>query len=250
MKKPLNINNIINNKEYEKLRNEYNKLKLEFDKYKESTSDKLKEIESLLSQNEKIKKENEEMKKKLYKININTNTYHTNNQIKYNKEAYISLLEKQKEFLISMLLTVINLNIKNKINKDMILFQLDKNIWKEKEKEKFVNDIINSIQENKNNINNTKIINLRYRNNNIKNNNIFSINNFKFQILSSKVPSKNNKINNFIHNNVNDKLKDKKELELLRKINDMLGIIKKKKDILKYRKNNLSFRTSTIKEEK
>ena len=53
MKKPLNINNIINNKEYEKLRNEYNKLKIEFDKYKESTSDKLKEIESLLSQNEK-----------------------------------------------------------------------------------------------------------------------------------------------------------------------------------------------------
>ena len=98
MKKPLNINNLINNKEYEKLSNEYNKLKTEFDKYKESTSGKLKDIELILTQNEKIKKENEEMKKKLYKININTNIYHTNNQIKYNKEAFISLLEKQKEF--------------------------------------------------------------------------------------------------------------------------------------------------------
>ena len=75
------------------------------------------------------------LKKKVYKTNINTYT----NQIKYNKDAYIALLEKQKDFLISILVNLINtLNIKNKINRDIIIFHLEKNIGKEKEKEKFI----------------------------------------------------------------------------------------------------------------
>ena len=252
MKKPISINNIINNKEYEKLNKEFRKLREEFNKYKESTSDKLKEIEIL-------RKENDDLRKKFNKITINT--YQPNvNQMKYNLDNYISLLEKQKEFLIAILLTLFNnLNIKNKINKDMILFQLEKNIGKEKEKEKFLNDIINLIQENKNynnynyNINNNnKIINLRYRNTNYKYNYNLCIYNFKFQFLAEKVNKvlfKNNKINNYIYISGNDKLRDKKETDLLKKINEMLNIIKKKKDLLKLKKNNLSFRTSTIKEE-
>ena len=243
MKKPISISNIINNKEYEKLNKEFKKLRDEFNKYKESTTDKLKEIEIL-------RRENDDLKKKFNKINFNT--YQANvNKIKYNMDNYISLLEKQKEFLIAILITLFNnFNIKNKINKDMILFQLEKNIGKEKEKEKFLNDIINLIQENKNN--NNKIINLRYKNINYKYNYNLSINSFKFQFLADKVNKvlfKNNKINNYIYISGNGKLRDKKEIELLKKINEMLNIIKKKKDLLKLKKNNLSFRTSTIKEE-
>ena len=245
MKKPISINNIINNKEYEKLNKEFKKLRDEFNKYKESTTDKLKEIEIL-------RRENDDLKKKFNKINFNT--YQANvNKIKYNMDNYISLLEKQKEFLIAILITLFNnFNIKNKINKDMILFQLEKNIGKEKEKEKFLNDIINLIQENKNNNNNNKIINLRYKNINYKYNYNLSIYSFKFQFLADKVNKvlfKNNKINNYIYISGNGKLRDKKEIELLKKINEMLNIIKKKKDLLKLKKNNLSFRTSTIKEE-
>jgi hypothetical protein len=48
-----------------------------------------------------MKKENHDLKKKVYKTNINTYT----NQIKYNKDAYIALLEKQKDFLISILVS-------------------------------------------------------------------------------------------------------------------------------------------------
>lgn len=241
MKKPININGLITSKEY-----------------RENTSDKKKDIELLISQNEKMKKENHDLKKKVYKTNINTYT----NQIKYNKDAYIALLEKQKDFLISILVNLINtLNIKNKINRDIIIFHLEKNIGKEKEKEKFINDIKNLMEDNKNgnaninfNIKNNKTPNLRY--NNIDSNYIknisFNKTNFNFQILSiknNKTSYKNNKINNS-YNNGNDKTRDKKEVELLKKINEMLGIIKKKKDILKYKKNNLSFRVSKIKEEK
>ena len=247
MRKPININNITNNKENEKLRTENKKLKEEFDKYKES----------LLSQNEKLKKENDDLKKLINKTNINTYQ---------NKDAiYISLLEKQKDFLISILLMIINSNVKNKINKEMIIFQLEKNIGKEKEKEKFVNDVLHLIQDNKisinNNItnnNNTKVINLRYNNytnnnNNIKNNSIYIRNNFNFQILANKVNKvlfKSNKNNNLNYINTNEKMKDKKESELLKKINEMLNIIKNKKDALKHKKNNLSFRTGTNKEGK
>lgn len=242
MKKPININNIPNNKEYEKLRTENKKLKEEFDKYKES----------FISQNEKLKKENSELKQIIFhKTNINTNQ---------NKDTYISLLEKQKDFLISILITLINSNMKNKINKEMIIFQLEKNIGKEKEKEKFLNDVLNLIQDNKinltNNNTNNKNINLRYNNyinNNGKNNNAYAKINFNFQILSNKVNkvlSKSNKSNNSYYANGNEKIKEKKELELLKKINEMLNIIKKKKDALKNRKNNLSLRTGTNKENK
>ena len=223
MRKPININNIGNNKEYEKLRTENKKLKEEFDKYKES----------LLSQNEKLKKENSDLKQiLLHKTNTNLNAYQ-------NKDTYISLLEKQKDFLISILITLINSISKNKINKEMIIFQLEKNIGKEKEKEKFIT--------------NNKTINLRYNNyinNNGKNNNVFVKNNFNFQILSNKVNKvifKSNKSNNSYYI---EKLKEKKELELLKKINEMLNIIKKKKDALKNRKNNLSFRDRNNKENK
>ena len=243
MRKPININNIGNNKEYEKLRTENKKLKEEFDKYKES----------LLSQNEKLKKENSDLKQiLLHKTNTNLNAYQ-------NKDTYISLLEKQKDFLISILITLINSISKNKINKEMIIFQLEKNIGKEKEKEKFINDFLNLINDNKINfINNTnnKTINLRYNNyinNNAKNNNVFVKNNFNFQILSNKVNKvifKSNKSNNSYYTNGNEKLKEKKELELLKKINEMLNIIKKKKDALKNRKNNLSFRARNNKENK
>ena len=244
MRKPININNIGNNKEYEKLRIENKKLKEEFDKYKES----------LLSQNEKLKKENSDLKQiLLHKTNTNLNAYQ-------NKDTYISLLEKQKDFLISILITLINSISKNKINKEMIIFQLEKNIGKEKEKEKFLNDVLNLLHDDKINlINNTnnKNINLRYNNyiNNIygKNNNVFAKNNFNFQILSNKVNKvifKSNKSNNSYYTNGNEKLKEKKELELLKKINEMLNIIKKKKDALKNRKNNLSFRTGNNKENK
>ena len=185
--------------------------------------------------------------------------YQTNNQSISNKDTYIALLEKQKEFLISVLLEIININIKNKIDEDMILVQLKKNIGHEKEK--FVKEILNMIQDNKNNYiynNINKTINLRYKNttnnhNYLKNNYILAINNFKFQILANKISkatSKNNKFNNNFFSNSNEKIRDKKEQELLKKINEMLVIIKKKKDILKYRKNNLSFRASVIKEEK
>ena len=56
MKKPISINNIINNKEYEKLNKEFKKLRDEFNKYKESTTDKLKEIEILRRENDDLKK--------------------------------------------------------------------------------------------------------------------------------------------------------------------------------------------------
>ena len=61
---------------------------------------------------------------------------------------------------------------------------------------------------------------------------------------------KSNKNNNLNYINTNEKLKDKKESELLKKINEMLNIIKNKKDALKHKKNNLSFRTGTNKEGK
>ena len=46
---------------------------------------------------------------------------------------------------------------------------------------------------------------------------------------------------NTSYNNINNNLRNKKETELLKNINDMLLIIKKKKNNLKTRKNNLSF---------
>jgi hypothetical protein len=242
MKKPI-FNN--NNKENEKLRFEYKKLKEEFDRYKESISDKLKDAELLLLQNDKIRKENEDLKNRLNKC-TQIKTYDKNNHNFNSKDINISLLSRQKEVLIVMLLRILNSNNKNKINKEKILYLLDeKNINKEKERVKFINEMIVSIQEGKKN----NIINLRYKNTNIINNNISNNNynliktNFSFQILNNKVNKilyKNNKMNTS-YNNINDNLRDKKETELLKNINDMLLIIKKKKNNLKTRKNNLSF---------
>ena len=47
-----------------------------------------------------------------------------------------------------------------------------------------------------------------------------------------------------------DKNNYKKEAEIIRKPNEMSAIIKKKKDLLKSKKNNLSFRIGTLKEGK
>jgi len=82
-----------------------------------------------ISPNEKIRKENEELKKKLYKINGGNNTSQNASsksidKLKIdlqNKEATISLISKQKDFLISILTRITNLNSKNKINKGKIL---------------------------------------------------------------------------------------------------------------------------------
>ena len=249
MKKPI-YNGV--NKDLEKLRQENKKIKEEYEKYKETTNEKLKDLELLISQNEKIKKENEELKKKLSKINgvNNINQSTTSKPIDklkidlLNKEATISLMSKQKDFLFSIITRITNLNIKNKISKEIILTQLDeKNIDKEKDKEKLTNDIINTIQEGKKNI-----ITL-----NTNKNNILAKNNLSFEILSNKntknLNSKNNKGNNS-YTNGGDKNNYKKEAELIRKLNEMLAIIKKKKDLLKSKKNNLSFRVGTIKEGK
>ena len=249
MKKPI-YNGV--NKDIEKLRQENKKIKEEYEKYKETTNEKLKDLELLISQNEKIKKENEELKKKLSKINgvNNINQSTTSKPIDklkidlLNKEATISLMSKQKDFLFSIITRITNLNIKNKISKEIILTQLDeKNIDKEKDKEKLTNDIINTIQEGKKNI-----ITL-----NTNKNNILAKNNFSFEIMSNKntknLNSKNNKGNNS-YTNGGDKNNYKKEAELIRKLNEMLAIIKKKKDLLKSKKNNLSFRVGTIKEGK
>ena len=145
------------NKELEKLKQENKKIKEEYEKYKESTIEKLKELENLTSQNEKLKKENEELKKKLTKNGGTVTTQNSSsknvdklkNDLR-NKEATISLINKQKDFLISILTRITNLNTKNKISKEIILSQLDeKNIDKEKEKEKLTSDIISTIQEGK-----------------------------------------------------------------------------------------------------
>ena len=242
------------NKDYEKLRSENKKLKEEFEKYKETTNEKLKDLELLISQNEKIRKENDELKKKLAKMNggNNANQSITSKSIDklkidlYNKEATISLISKQKDFLISIITRITNLNLKNKISKDTILSQLDeKNIDKEKDKEKLTNDIIHTIQEGKKNIANT----------NQKSITNLSKNNFSFEILSKKnsklMGSKNNKGNSsFLNGGGNEKNNYKKEAELIRKLDEMLVIIKKKKDLLKSKKSNLSFRIGTIKEGK
>ena len=125
MKKSVNVLN----KDYDKLRQENKKLKEEYEKYKETMNEKLKDLELLISPNEKIRKENEELKKKLYKINGGNNTSQNASsksidKLKIdlqNKEATISLISKQKDFLISILTRITNLNSKNKINKGKIL---------------------------------------------------------------------------------------------------------------------------------
>ena len=242
------------NKDLEKIRQENKKLKEEYEKYKETTNEKLKDLELLISQNEKIRKENDELKKKLSKMNGGNNpnqsiSSKSIDKLKidlYNKEATISLISKQKDFLISIITRITNLNLKNKISKDIILTQLDeKNIDKEKDKEKLTNDIIHTIQEGKKiiaNSNQNSITNL-------------SKSNFSFEILSKKnnklIGSKNSKGNSsFLNGGVNEKNNYKKEAELIRKLNEMLAIIKKKKDLLKSKKSNLSFRIGTIKEGK
>ena len=242
------------NKDLEKLRQENKKLKEEYEKYKETSNEKLKDLELLISQNEKIRKENDELKKKLSKMNGGNNpnqsiSSKSIDKLKidlHNKEATISLISKQKDFLISIITRITNLNLKNKISKDIILTQLDeKNIDKEKEKEKLTNDIIHTIQEGKKNI----------ANSNQNSNNNLSKSNFSFEILSKKnsklIGSKNSKGNSsFLNGGVNEKNNYKKEAELIRKLNEMLAIIKKKKDLLKSKKSNLSFRIGTIKEGK
>ena len=246
------------NKELEKLRQENKKIKEEFEKYKELTNEKIKDLDFLISQNEKMKKENEDLKKKLSKININNSNTNQNTAQKpidklkidlHNKEATISLISKQKDFLLSIITRLTNLNLKNKINKDIILSQLDeKNIDKEKDKEKLVNDIINTVQEGKKNILN-----------NNKNNGFINLskNNFSFEIVintstnnTKVISSKNNRANNINSNNRNEKNNYKKEAELIRKLNEMLGIIQKKKELLRSKKNSLSFRVGNIKEGK
>ena len=250
--KKSNYNSV--NKDLEKLRQENKKLKEEYEKYKETSNEKLKDLELLISQNEKIRKENDELKKKLSKMNGGNNpnqsiSSKSIDKLKidlHNKEATISLISKQKDFLISIITRITNLNLKNKISKDIILTQLDeKNIDKEKDKEKLTNDIIHTIQEGKKiiaNSNQNSITNL-------------SKSNFSFEILSKKnsklIGSKNSKGNSsFLNGGVNDKNNYKKEAELIRKLNEMLAIIKKKKDLLKSKKSNLSFRIGTIKEGK
>jgi len=242
------------NKDLEKLRQENKKLKEEYEKYKETSNEKLKDLELLISQNEKIRKENDELKKKLSKMNGGNNpnqsiSSKSIDKLKidlHNKEATISLISKQKDFLISIITRITNLNLKNKISKDIILTQLDeKNIDKEKDKEKLTNDIIHTIQEGKKNIANSN-------QNSITN---LSKSNFSFEILSKKnnklIGSKNSKGNSsFLNGGVNEKNNYKKEAELIRKLNEMLAIIKKKKDLLKSKKSNLSFRIGTIKEGK
>ena len=242
------------NKDLEKLRQENKKLKEEYEKYKETSNEKLKDLELLISQNEKIRKENDELKKKLSKMNGGNNpnqsiSSKSIDKLKidlHNKEATISLISKQKDFLISIITRITNLNLKNKISKDIILTQLEeKNIDKEKDKEKLTNDIIHTIQEGKKNIANS--------NQNSINN--LSKSNFSFEILSKKnsklIGSKNSKGNSsFMNGGVNEKNNYKKEAELIRKLNEMLAIIKKKKDLLKSKKSNLSFRIGTIKEGK
>ena len=242
------------NKDLEKLRQENKKLKEEYEKYKETSNEKLKDLELLISQNEKIRKENDELKKKLSKMNGGNNpnqsiSSKSIDKLKidlHNKEATISLISKQKDFLISIITRITNLNLKNKISKDIILTQLEeKNIDKEKDKEKLTNDIIHTIQEGKKNIANSN-------QNSITN---LSKSNFSFEILSKKnsklIGSKNSKGNSsFMNGGVNEKNNYKKEAELIRKLNEMLAIIKKKKDLLKSKKSNLSFRIGTIKEGK
>ena len=249
MKKSINIVN----KDYDKLRQENKKLKEEYEKYKETMNEKLKDLELLISQNEKIRKENEELKRKLSKINGGNNTSQNMSsksldKLKidlHNKEATISLISKQKDFLISIITRITNLNSRNKINKGKILSQLEeKNIEKEKDKEKLTNDIISIIQEGKKEINNNKyyIADL-------------SKDKFSLEILPKKnskiIGSKNSKGN---YSNLNggggDRINYKKEAEIIRKLNEMLAIIKKKKDMLKSKKNNLSFRIGAIKEGK
>ena len=121
----------------------------------------------------------------------------------------------------------------------------EKNIDKEKDKEKLTNDIIHTIQEGKKNIMNSN-------QNSITN---FAKNNFSFEILSKRnsklIGIKNSKGNSsFLNGGGNEKNNFKKEAELIRKLNEMLAIIKKKKDLLKSKKSNLSFRIGTIKEGK
>ena len=121
------------NKELEKLRQENKKIKEEFENiYKELTNEKIKYLDFLISQNEKNKKENEELKKNISKLNFNNNNQNLSqkpiDKLKidlHNKEAAISLISKQKDFLISIITRLTNLNLKNKINKDIILSQID-----------------------------------------------------------------------------------------------------------------------------
>ena len=249
MKKSINVVN----KDHDKLRQENKKLKEEYEKYKETMNEKLKDLELLISQNEKLRKENDELKKKLSKINGGNNTSQNMSsksldKLKtdlHNKEATISLISKQKDFLISIITRITNLNSKNKFNKGKILSQLEeKNIDKEKDKEKLTNEIISVIKEEKKDFINNKYY-IRH----------LSKDNFSLEILPKKnskiIGSKNSKGNySCLNGGGGDKNNYKKEVEIIRKLNDMLAIIKKKKDLLKSKKNNLSFRIGTIKEGK
>ena len=215
MKKP--IYSSLSNKELEKFRKENKKIKEEYDRYKESVSEKLKDLDLLIIQNEKIKKENEELKKKISKLTNNTNNqceiikHKESLKVESIKEQQISLLIKQRDYLLS----IFN-KLNSKIKKEFILSQLDeKYIDKEKTKEKLTNNIINLIYEGRKSIEkNFKIIK----------------NSFEF-IKNSK--DANSSMNSF---------NSKSEADLIRRINDMLSIIRRKKEILKTKKNNTTYR--------
>ena len=231
MKKINKLN--ISNKEIEKLKSENKKIKEEFEKYKEVTYEKLKSFEFLNSQYEKTRRENEDLKKRLSKspnniISINQSSNPSNQNYilktpnKLKNDPLIKILTKQREILISVI-TKIAMNSKsNKQNSDIIMSYLDDN---SNDKEKVINQIYS-------------IINKDLK----KNFSDLVIKNFNFQI--------NTKINKKLVLSDNQGENNEKEIELIKKINDMLSKIQKRKEYLKNQKNNLSNKLGNGNEEK
>lgn len=234
-------------KDFERLKQENKKIKEEYEKYKEISEDKLKDLEFLSIQYEKTRKENEELKKKLAKASNNTNQsilLKTIDKLKYDmyhKDSSIKILTKHRDLLISIL-TKLGCK-KNNISSEMLLSYLEEDNEKEKEYliNKIHNEIINIIKENnkKLNLKNMSITNYSFDIIYQNKNKIISTT-IKKNIITNKNccnSQNNNSEENKLSNNNNEK-----ELELIKKINEMLFKIQRRKELLKAQKNTISLR--------
>ena len=231
MKKINNVN--ISNKEIEKLKFENKKLKEEFEKYKEITYEKLKNFEFLNSQYEKTRRENEDLKKKLSKSPSNINPTNQNSNpssqnytiktpIKLKNDSLIKILTKQREILVSVITKIATNSKSSKQNSDVIMSYLDDDV---NDKDKIINQIYGIINKD------TK-----------KKFPDLTIKNFNFEI-NPKSYKKRVLEDNQGENN-------EKEIELIKKINDMLSKIQKRKEYLKNQKNSLSIKLDNGNDEK
>lgn len=239
--------NTISTKDYERIKQENKKIKEEYEKYKEVTENKLKDFESISIQYEKAKKENEELKKKFSKSNTTNNNQNillkTIDKLKfdmYHKDSQIKILTKHRDLLISIL-TKLGCK-KNYISSEMLLSYLEEDNDKEKDHliNKLNNEIIDIIKDNqkKNKLKNFSITKYSFDIN--KNSNKNLSNNIKKNLAYCS-----NVVNNYQNNINNNDLgysNEEKEIELIKKINDMLYKIQKRKEVLKTQKNLISLK--------